>query len=176
MKIFRFEDFDNEWNRLAAILPPFQKELEEVNIKSKPVLHPSSQDILNTTLAAQSLMFYADVPGFEPHKLQKRLLPVPPDRKLDYHKRIAKRYLRAICRLYMVDFLCLGYALPGDCDSLYGEVDEALLLEGDPSVRLIAKKMTEAKRWEKYNQRIVTMVLLTAFFLCILFGSFLVLI
>ena len=51
------------------------------------------------------------------------LIGIPWGRSVYMHKRIARKYLRALCRLYLLDFLCMGYALPEECRSLYDEVD-----------------------------------------------------
>ncbi len=34
-----------------------------------------------------------------------------------------RRYVRALCRIYLTDYLCAGYPLPAACDGLYEELD-----------------------------------------------------
>jgi hypothetical protein len=36
---------------------------------------------------------------------------------------IGVHYLRAICRLYLVDFLCFNYTLPKVCDDITNEIN-----------------------------------------------------
>ena len=39
----------------------------------------------------------------------------------DYQQQ-AKKYLLAICRIYLIDFTCLNYTLPAECQQLKGEL------------------------------------------------------
>jgi hypothetical protein len=34
-----------------------------------------------------------------------------------------RRYVRALCRIYLTDYLCTGYSLPAACHGLYEELD-----------------------------------------------------
>jgi len=59
-----------------------------------------------------------------------------------------RAYLRVLCRLYLPDFLCLGYALPVECRDLYDEVDRFLLqrvLKGMRSA-IVQKKTKTMKK------------------------------
>ncbi|RYY88917.1 hypothetical protein EON63_01530 [archaeon] len=35
-------------------------------------------------------------------------------------------YLKALCRIYLVDFVCGGYALPRHCSPVYSEVEKVV--------------------------------------------------
>lgn len=46
---------------------------------------------------------------------------VPQGYSLQEYQQISKRYLKAVCRLYLIDFKCFHYSLPADCEELNGE-------------------------------------------------------
>ncbi len=41
------------------------------------------------------------------------------------YPRVAKQYLRVLCRLYLADFVCLNYSLPQDCQDLAEEMQQS---------------------------------------------------
>jgi hypothetical protein len=46
---------------------------------------------------------------------------VPAGFTLSDYQRVAKGYVRAICRLYLIDFKCFNYTLPKECEDLEEE-------------------------------------------------------
>lgn len=52
--------------------------------------------------------------------------PVPPGYTATEYQRLAKQYLRAVCRVYLVDYICLNYTLPADCQSLTQEAQDSI--------------------------------------------------
>eukprot|EP01036_Dinobryon_divergens_P022279 gene22279-30521_t len=149
-KIFYLERFDSEWSRLAS-MTPYKELLKDSNTRFKSdnrTHHRSSQDIYNTTRAGKSLMSYADLEGYEsPSGLKlngQGVLDIPWGRSLQFHKRIARNYLRALCRLYVLDFLCMGYTLPKECHSLYNEVDTLSIQIQSQTKKLVGKKYADS--------------------------------
>jgi hypothetical protein len=53
-------------------------------------------------------------------------LPVPSDKDLTTHQNDARRYLRALCRVYVADYICAGYDIPLDCADIGNEVHEQI--------------------------------------------------
>ena len=142
-KIFKLERFDTEWSRLAS-MTPYKELFEDSYARFKSDFrahHRSSQDIYNTTRAGKSLMSYAGLEGYESpwgSKLNGQdIFGIPWGRSLQLHKRIARNYLRALCRLYVLDFLCMGYTLPKECHSLYDEVDALSSLQSKTVFHMI---------------------------------------
>lgn len=136
IKIFKLEDFGREWHRLGEdYLSPFSILFSEANDRrhyDHLIFHNSSKDVFNTSLAAASLLAYASPASNALFGLAGRdILPVPRGRSLSSHVQRAKRTLRLICRLYLVDFLCFRYSLPYDCEPLLLEL-EAVLEESRP--------------------------------------------
>jgi len=37
--------------------------------------------------------------------------------------KIAKKYLRALCRIYFIDFACTNYELPTDCIDILNDIE-----------------------------------------------------
>ena len=133
-KLFALELFDSEWSRLASMTGPHKELFESSYTRFKDDFrthHRSSMDIFNTSRAGKSLMSYAGLAGYESpggSELKGQvILGIPWGRTSRMHKRIARNYLRALCRIYVLDFLCLGYALPEECRSLYDEVDSLII-------------------------------------------------
>ena len=106
--IYRLENFEEEWLRLSK-----ESGLLSLTKASKGIQlqHNSSSDPYNTTFIAR-LYFdkYLDSEIF--HTVDKNIPNVI--------------YLRAICRIYLIDFLCGGYKLPSVCADLNEEINMSL--------------------------------------------------
>lgn len=109
IRLYKFENFSTEWIRLAsesgflslkdAYRPQFQGH------------HKSSSDPFNTT--------YISKLYFEEY--------LNPNSSSTFDSRkVSAIYLRALCRIYLVDFICGDYSLPPVCADLYAEVDDAI--------------------------------------------------
>ena len=46
-------------------------------------------------------------------------LPIPKGLSIDQHRENARKYYRAICHMYLLDFLCFSYELPTECADIY---------------------------------------------------------
>lgn len=127
--LYHIERFQQEWQRLA----------KEANLSSLGDLvvkrkhwhkHKASSDPFNTSYVALSFLslasFDADkrygshiakhkTPFFHQHENERKGL-----------KEEAQKTLLALCRLYLVDFMCARYELPWDCRQLHGEVHRAM--------------------------------------------------
>jgi hypothetical protein len=51
---------------------------------------------------------------------------MPPGTNRDEYQKVARSYLRALCRMYLTDFTCFNYTLPADCEDMYNEVNDAM--------------------------------------------------
>jgi hypothetical protein len=123
--LFKLEDFESSWKNISEstklpILETLRKRRTE---KNWPV-HPSSRDPFNTTLAARSFLSHASTDAYHRFagNLSDRLQPIPPGFTANDYPRVAKQYLRALCRIYLVDYVCLRYSLPEDCQDLETEM------------------------------------------------------
>ena len=127
LRLFRFEEFDNELQRLS--LESGVKEIYSLYTKfGKKDLSPhgSSKDPLKTTLAAKSFLSYASVDAYNMFyggnngTLQR--LDIPDGFALNDYQERARAYLVGICRFYITDYICAGYSLPPDCQFILEEV------------------------------------------------------
>jgi len=62
------------------------------------------------------------------HGYDRELLSLPPGQNISSLRPLARQYIRSLCRIYLVDYLCGDYDLPIDCTNLLEEV-QMLLLE-----------------------------------------------
>eukprot|EP01036_Dinobryon_divergens_P022453 gene22453-30710_t len=127
LRLFRFEDFDNELKRLSV--ESGVKEIYALYTKfGKTDLspHETSKDPLKTTLAAKSFLSYASVDAYNTFysgsngTMQR--LDIPSGFALSEYQERARAYLVAICRFYITDYICAGYKLPADCQFIMEEV------------------------------------------------------
>jgi hypothetical protein len=51
---------------------------------------------------------------------------IPSGYSLTDYQPIAKKYLKAVCRIYLIDFHCFNYSLPYDCEDLHVELKNHL--------------------------------------------------
>lgn len=110
IRLYKLEDFDDEYNNL--VLESGFKKLKEVYSEAKRQVH-ASYDPHNTTMMARAFLLLQD------------------DLKNNSsNEHDAKLFTRAICRIYIVDYMCLGYELPSYCNDIDDEVIE-LLKEDD---------------------------------------------
>lgn len=123
--LYRLEDFDNELQRFSreSGLVDFYKSYVQCN-RTDMMHHASSDDLQGVKVAAESLLSYASPDAFQEYgfKLGAKRLPIPTAFKgssIDFSN-LARTYYKALCRLYLTDFICTDYDLPLDCrDILY---------------------------------------------------------
>lgn len=113
LHLFKLEKFEEEWDRLTAE-SKFDG-LATVYSAKQLVTHVSSEDPLNTTRSARSFLNLAlrPVDGLMSARDMQQL-------------RVAAKYMRAICRIYLLDFVCMGYDLPEPCADLTVELADIL--------------------------------------------------
>lgn len=51
---------------------------------------------------------------------------MPTGYSLHEYQRKSRTYLKALCRIYLSDYLCLNYSLPMDCQDLASEAQQSL--------------------------------------------------
>lgn len=67
--------------------------------------------------------------------------PIPPEYSAAEYSHVARQYLRAICRIYLADFVCLNYTLPSDCNDLGAEfITSVENYRQSPQFRRLIKK------------------------------------
>lgn len=114
--LYRLENFDEEWNNIAT--ESKFKRLNEIGLnKTLPPLK-SSSDPLNTTKKAWELL----LPSLE----EKKTIANGDTKKSIEIQDESIKYLKAICRIYLVDYICTGYELPLPCQYLEEELHELL--------------------------------------------------
>ena len=113
LRLYKLEHLETEWKRLSKD-SGFTKLIDAF----KPQFlghHKSSNDPFNTTYIAklyfQEYLDSNDSTWFVNHSL----LGVIPNLKPNAF------YLRAICRIYLIDFICGNYTLPDICSDLKSE-------------------------------------------------------
>ena len=133
LNLFKLEDFSNEWDRLVnkSGYESLSRAYSKLTPKFYSIRHPTSSDPLNTTYAAKTFLSYASDDAFtlmSGSTLQSDRLHVPREFEYDQdaYSILAKTYLRAICRIYLVDYICTGYRLPEDCSDLLLELATTL--------------------------------------------------
>lgn len=137
LRLYKVEEFSKQWHQLAndTGIPALSEVLSIIDAND---LHrrtsgqrarlgsikPSDNDPLNTSYVAKSYLSHASVDASNKFglSLNKRVLPRPEGISSADYKAAAHRDLRAICRMYLTDYLCTGYTLPADCASLLEEV------------------------------------------------------
>jgi len=148
LQVYRTESFNSEWKRLADDCGVRQLHLMYKKFGSRDLApHASSKDPLQTSLAAKSFLSYASIDAYNmlySHRnpsldkdnstgddsvgrdssAETERLGVPHGVTLEAHALRARAYLVAICRLYITDYICAGYALPKDCEFILQEVEQ----------------------------------------------------
>ena len=67
---------------------------------------------------------------------QKTASTIAPPQRID--PQVKRRYIRALCRIYLTDYVCTHQPLPEDCrDDLYNELEQDLLAQKSVKVRLL---------------------------------------
>ena len=135
LSLYKIENFSKEWDRMVneSGYTSLASLYKTVSSRHGVILHPTADDPLRTTLAGMSFLSYAneELLEFFRSKLNNNRLPIPDEYSYDEegYSSIAKTYLRVICRIYLVDFICADYHLPSDCSTLLFEVAETLHYE-----------------------------------------------
>lgn len=124
--LYHLEDFDNEMKQFSiqSGLNDFYRAYEFCN-KTNVITHPSSNDVLNSGVkrAMESFLSYASDDAFQQFGQKygdKRI--VVENSQLPEVKKEALDFLRMLCRLYLVDFICTDYDLPSDCKDLVNDL------------------------------------------------------
>lgn len=111
LRLFKMEDFDLEWKRLSK-----ESGFKELVDAYKPQFlghHKSSSDPFNTTYIAK--LYFDEYIQLNHNKTQY----------IFDHKKVKPNevYFRALCRVYLIDFVCTDYKLPPICVDLITEFD-----------------------------------------------------
>lgn len=109
LRIFRLENFDSEWKRLSNVsgFPELQTIYESLRMVS----HASAGDSLRTKQISR--LYFNDY--FD-------------SRHNSYNNsKLSATYFRALCRIYLVDFICSDYILPPVCADLKFELERLIL-------------------------------------------------
>jgi hypothetical protein len=114
--LYRIEAFNEEWNNIAND-SQFQR-LSEIGLNKTLPPFKSSYDPLNTTKRAWELL----LPSLE----EKKTIANGDSKKSIELQDESIKYLKAICRIYLVDYICTGYELPLPCQHLQEELQELL--------------------------------------------------
>jgi hypothetical protein len=101
LKLYRFEAFESQWKKMVND-SKFDVMSMAMNITPSHS-HPSSSDAYSQPKKAAKMLLYGDSTG---------------NASVGYY------YLRVVCRLYLVDFVCAGYKLPVACEDLAEELVE----------------------------------------------------
>jgi hypothetical protein len=147
LRTFRVEEFDSEWGKVSKVVGiPILNSLHQNRTINQRLIHPSSKDLYNTTLAAKSLLSYASIDSFKRLVFSTRLDPlnlylyvlcrfgekltnrqkIPVGYNQQEYQLQSKTYLKSLCRIYLIDYICLNYTLPADCQELQGELREVV--------------------------------------------------
>lgn len=141
IRLYRLENFDVEWSVLAY--ESNSPRLMEIYSSEQLAKHESSDDPFNSSASAKAFINH----GYQsrsPHQRDGTLEDVI---RLYYYKLLvyvgryinnnfkflqqptpfnhlrSLHYLRALCRIYLVDFVCLDYQLPAHCSDMYDELN-----------------------------------------------------
>lgn len=121
LNIYKFENFYQEWLRLAND-SGFSDTLTSVYRPRFQGHHRSSFDPYNTTYISKLF--------FEEYLTQDTVnitFDGQSGHERNSRKRPAEVYLRAICRVYLMDFICGRYELPPVCAKIIDEIDRDLM-------------------------------------------------
>lgn len=126
LRLFRLEAFDQHWAQLSNETALPLNALYMKRTSKQWMDHASSKDPHGTTAMAKGFLSHAS-----PDALQRygngteghRTAPI--GYSLPQYKEQARKSLRALCRIYLADYLCTGYSLPADCEDLLDEVRSA---------------------------------------------------
>ena len=119
LNMYKFEKLNDEWKRLV----------DSVNFPE--ISNDFSQGlslILNFNYSILTPFFtekFPHVSSNDNSKMKssaKAFLSENANRQFSNESFIGKHYLRAICRMYLVDFICLNYKLPIECDDITNEI------------------------------------------------------
>jgi len=147
LRLYKLENFKDEWSRLAAESGFLS--LENAYQPQFQGHHKSSSDPYNTSYISR-LYF------------EEYLNPNSSNSLVESTK-VSAVYLRALCRVYLVDFICGDYTLPPVCTDLYSEIDTALA-----ELNEAAHKQSFHMSWSYIRRRIPRNALeILASFLCI---------
>lgn len=125
--IYRLADFDNDWSKMVneSQLTKLQS-VYRGRGEREWNHHSSSLDPYGTTLAAKAFLSFASVDAFNQFGMnisEENLKSIPSGYTQQEYRHVARQHLRAVCRIYLTDFLCLNYTLPADCSDLQQEAE-----------------------------------------------------
>lgn len=119
--LYKLENFDEEMKRFSieSNFFDFYKSYEYCD-KKDIMSHISSLDENGVRLAAESFLSYASKNAFKEfgEKYGNKRLKLPSDSS----EKEALEYYIVICRIYLLDFICLDYEIPRDCQFILDEV------------------------------------------------------
>eukprot|EP00981_Chlorochromonas_danica_P006495 scaffold1403_cov180-Ochromonas_danica.AAC.22 len=149
LRLYQLENFHQEWATLSneANVPVLNEIFRKRTRRSQWRFHPSSSDPYHTTAAARSFFAFASLDAFERfgnHTVAPATTTtstststtttgsgtgsgsqrgvIPNGYTVPQYRKTARDYLRVICRIYLIDYICTNYTLPLDCQDLLEEV------------------------------------------------------
>ena len=121
--LYHLETFESEWKQLAK--DSNQQKLLNVLTENDIIPHHTHiEDKYNTSKAAWTFLNQILNTSNTYSNLSQKLLNETMKKKND--KESAKKYVRVLCRIYLMDFICLGNYMPPICDDLKDELHEFL--------------------------------------------------
>ena len=142
IRLYKIENFHAEFNRLCRDLNESNNDgllLCQIYRSSPPYIHPTSSDPLGTTDRVKTLFRQAENYHAQSFSSQHATITTFEDEEGEEEKEkaaavdnhhdaesgsessFALSYLVAVCRFYLVDFICLRYNLPSSCEHLINE-------------------------------------------------------
>eukprot|EP01036_Dinobryon_divergens_P024145 gene24145-32562_t len=129
LNLYKLENFSNEWDRLVneSGYESLNKAYTKLTPKFHSIRHPTTSDPFNTTKTAKNFLSYASEDAFKmllgsTFQQAREHIPEAFEDDPAAYSTVAKTYLRAICRIYLADYICADYRLPEDCSDLVFEV------------------------------------------------------
>jgi hypothetical protein len=116
-KVFRLENFENDWKKLSKDTG-FHR-LNDIYLSNQISPHKSSKDPLNTT--KNSKLFFKNYLNNIYGNLSQFDNNITNINK--FKNESSYYYMRALCRVYLSDFLCTGYNLPLICQDIVLEIN-----------------------------------------------------
>jgi len=117
LRQYRFENFDAEWFRLVN--ESSFAELKYIYLAAKkPMKHMCASNTLGLLLMAKEFFNISIAPldNMNSFEVSRAYFAGNQDQADSYH------YLRAFCRTFLSDYICMGYSLPLSCVDIADDI------------------------------------------------------
>ena len=123
INLYHLESFGSEWKQLAkdSKLPKLADVMTDTDFIPH---HTHAEDKYNTSKAAWTFLNQVLNTTNTYSNLSQKLLNETMKKK--YNKETATKYVRVLCRIYLMDYVCLGNYMPPVCKDLEDELHEYL--------------------------------------------------